>query len=242
MILKHPRQTGRAIGASGAVGDPFRPGYACAVGAAVDRAAVLDFVGHRVRREARWRCRTSGWQGEVLWKGMLPLRRAVPCSRPAPRLPPLPGGVAASGRAQQDPHRSHQHRACGRGAEKGSPEPAVVPFRVRVGPARGRGAPAGATVQRSLDRSGQGWRAGNRRARGPQVGQEDCPRWQAVAGKHRQDRQWNGEREHPACRRGSVLPSGGRALHASAPLRGRQERSEVAHQAEDSAPAGGTFG
>ena len=49
-----------------------------------------------------------------------------------------------------------------------------------------------------------------------QMGQKDRSRGQAVAGQHRQDRQWGGERKHSMGGRRSVLASGLRALHSGA--------------------------
>src|SRR5215208_6203382 len=93
-----------------------------------------------------------------------------------------------------------QHRADGRGAAQRSAEPAMVPFGVRLGPKGGQRTPAGALVRRTHYRADRERRIGNRRARGSQMRQENCPRRQAMAGQHRQDRQWSGERYEPVGR------------------------------------------
>src|SRR5215211_9039066 len=79
-------------------------------------------------------------------------------------------------------------------------EPAMVPFGVRLGPEGGQRTPAGALVRRTYYRAERERRIGNRRARGSQMGQENCPRWPAMAGQHRQDRQRGGERYEPVGR------------------------------------------
>ncbi len=180
------------------------------------------WTARRLPRPFRWSFRGSG-----LARGFSSLSRRA----------------SAPGRAQQDVDRPGEHRAGGRGPAKGSAEPVMVLVRVRAGPGGDRSATSRTLARRSRHRREREGGPGHRRARGPQeVGQENRPRGQVVAGQHRQDRQRRRVGELLVSRRGSILPSAGRALHPGSPLRRRQERPEVPHEAEDSAPVGGAFG
>ena len=74
-------------------------------------------------------------------------------------------------------------------------------------------------ARRPFDRPGRGRSFGHRRARGPQVGQEDRPRGQAVAGQHRQDRERGGQLKQLVGGREDLPSSCLRALHPGASLR-----------------------